>query len=217
MKTIAALMSAACLCAPVAAQAQTQNATTPATAPKTPSPSAAQPGGKPTRIGGAPGANVQALSGDSEGCPRGPNGEEECTVEVSGSSNRGGSGGGSLGSGGSGLGGPPSCGSRKVLQAQECTPDTPGGTGPDPEEEREKKIQACDKEYGEQKAAADQVLAKSLDVCVELSKNPLTYAYDQLKKPWRGDCLTEAQTTFGKSYDNARILREVCYRRAKGG
>jgi hypothetical protein len=101
MKTFAALLGAAYLCAPVAAQAQSAPATAPTTTPS----AAAKPLGKPALIAGAPGANLQALSGDSEGCPRGPNGEEECTVEVSGSSNRGSSGGGSLGSGGGGLGG----------------------------------------------------------------------------------------------------------------
>ncbi|MDL5030704.1 hypothetical protein QRD43_02200 [Pelomonas sp. APW6] len=169
MKTIAALMSAACLCAPVAAQVQTQSATTPATASKTLSSSAAQPGGKPTRIAGAPGANLQALSGDSEGCPRGPNGEEECTVEVSGSSNRGGSGGGSLGSGGGGLGGPQTCGSRKVLQAQECTPDTPGGTGkgPDPEEEarRTKKLIDCIDKHSERQKNIEDDYKSELAIC----------------------------------------------------
>ena len=166
MKTIAALMSAACLCAPVAAQVQTQSATAPATASKTNLPSAAQPGGKLTRIAGAPGANLQALSGDSEGCPRGPNGEEECTVEVSGSSSMGGFGGGSLGGGGSGgMGGPQSCGSSKVLQAVPCTPDTSGGTGPS-DQEKLKTMEQCDANERKQKALLDERYAKLQQQCV---------------------------------------------------
>lgn len=172
MKTIAALMSAACLCAPVAAQAQTQNAMTPATAPKAPAPSAAQPGGKPTRIGGAPGANVQARSGDSEGCPRGPNGEEECTVEVSGSSSMGGFGGGSLGGGSSGgLGGPQSCGSSKVLQAVPCTPDTPGGTGPT-DEEKLAKIRLCNEQAGKQRAEVEKAYNDNKQICARDNPDP---------------------------------------------
>ncbi len=165
MKTFAALLGAAYLCVPVAAKAQSAPATVPTA---TPSP-AAKPLGKPALIAGAPGANLQALSGDSEGCPRGPNGEEECTVEVSGSSNRGGSGGGSLGSGGGGLGGPQTCGSRKVLQAQECTPDTPGGTGkgPDPEEEarRTKKLIDCIDKHSERQKNIEDDYKSELAIC----------------------------------------------------
>lgn len=92
--------------------------------------------------------------------------------------------------------------------------DGSGASDADRQKKRDEELKKCDTEYGEQygeqRATADLTLAKSLDVCVELSKNPLTYAYDALKKPWGGDCLSVAQSTYGKSYDNARILREVC-------
>ncbi len=167
MKTFAALLGAAYLCAPVAAKAQSAPATVPTA---TPSP-AAKPLGKPALIAGAPGANLQALSGDSEGCPRGPNGEEECTVEVSGSSNRGGSGGGGLGGGGGGIGGPQSCGSSKVLQAVPCTPDTSGGTGPS-DEEKLAKIRLCNEQADNRKVEVEKAYNNNKQICARDNPDP---------------------------------------------
>lgn len=124
MKSIMALLSAVWLCAHGAALAQSA----PASAAS--APTAASPAGKPTLTPPKPGSDRQAKSEESgpDNCPRGPDGEEECTVVVNGTSR--GAGGG-IGGGGS-TGGPQTCGSSKVLQAAPCTPDTPGAGGETP-------------------------------------------------------------------------------------
>lgn len=220
MKTFAALLGAAYLCAPVAAKAQSAPATVPTA---TPSP-AAKPLGKPALIAGAPGANLQALSGDSEGCPRGPNGEEECTVEVSGSSNRGGSGGGSLGSGGGGLGGPQTCGPRKVLQAQECTPDTSGGTGESAEEElarRREAINACNENYKKVVKVIEDRLTQRSAGCVAKNAGgigPVTYAViDDAMGVFGKSCYDRALEARDKEIWNANQANLDCLQRARNG
>lgn len=83
----------------------------------------------------------------------------------------GGSGGGGLGGGSGGFGGPPSCGSRKVLQAQECTPDTPGGTSEQQEQERKKKQEDFDKECDAKRDKVDVAAKGAFDGAIENCKS----------------------------------------------
>ncbi len=212
MRTMMALLSAACLCAN-AAVAQAQSTSVPAQPASTPTTaSGGKQGPKPPKRG----VDLKAMEGDSEGCPRGPNGEEVCTVEVTGSG-AGWSGG--LGGGGWGGGDPGMCTPGKQLQATPCTADTPGGgTGPDEAERRkEEERKKCDGKYSEQLDAAKTMLTKSLDRCVEIAKNPLTYAHDMAMMPFGQDCVSKANKSWQDMYNNVQAAQQLCYRRANGG
>jgi hypothetical protein len=136
MRTMMALLSAAGLCAH-AAVAQAQGAPAPA---KPASAATAAPTAKRLPNPSTAGMGLSAMEGDSEGCPRDANGEEQCTVEVTGS---GAGWKGASGSGGSSAGdGSAMCQPSKVLQAAPCTPDTPGGRGEVESDKAAKRLEA---------------------------------------------------------------------------
>jgi len=210
-----ALLSAAGLCAH-AAVAQAQGAPAPA---KPASAATAAPSAKRLPNPSTAGMGLSAMEADSEGCPRGPNGEEQCTVEVTGSGagwkDASGSGGSSAGDGSA------MCQPSKVLQAAPCTPDTPGSRGQDPDKtEQQKKKDDFDKECDDKRSKMDIIAKSNYDASADLCKT--TYGGSYLGAPWGAlwnlalfgkpmeDCLNKASSKYDGAIDKNRDDMKIC-------
>ncbi len=230
MRTMMALLSAACLCAH-AAVAHAQSTSVPAKPASTPTTaSGGKQGLKPPKRG----VDLKAMEGDSEGCPRGPNGEEECTVEVTGPS-AGWSGGLASGGGWGGGGDPGMCTPGKQLQASPCTPDTPGAKGPDPSEKEKAKERAraiCHSDYQEDlKNISDDFNAMVEKQCGNLAQLKIGFKFgsieaeldrigsviEELGRPFGRTCLSTASEIRNGAVAQKRETRRQCLANAEKG
>ena len=226
MRTMMALLSAAFLCAN-ATLAQAQSAPAPA------KPASAAAAGKLLQKPRPPGMGLTAMEGDSEGCPRGPNGEEECTVEVTGSGagwkDASGSGGSSAGDGSA------MCQPSKVLQATPCTPDTPGSKGQDPSEKEKAKERAraiCHSDYQEDlKNISEDFNAMVEKHCGNLAQLKISVkagsfeaefdrigaVIEELGRPFGRTCISTASEIRNGAVEQKRAKRKQCLAEAEKG
>ena len=207
MKTILALLSAACLCAHGATQAQSGTPFAPTAT--TPTPPASKLPATPAR----PGSGQTASLSESEGsnCPRDENGDPRCVVTSSGTR----SGGGSYT--------PPEPGKQPggAMSGDGAGGGAGGGAGTDPKEEERKKKKddfdnECEKKREKMDAADNLILQSALKHCND------TYGGGWFGAPlgslWNlamfglpmQQCLTDARNEYSSHLSANLDMQKIC-------